>query len=107
LRDVGLAANAKMAALAAANPVIIRALTRVNSVEKKQFRELHFQVTLHSTILSEGMGFWIFALSGVAVGNAKMPPSTPPVPKWTPTWVMSESTVIMPCNDSGYTDPAL
>jgi len=33
--------------------------------------------------------------------------STWPIPQWEPTWSMAESTVIMPCNNSGYTDPAL
>ena len=28
-------------------------------------------------------------------------------PTWKPTWDMKQSTIFMPCNDSGYLDPAI
>ena len=28
-------------------------------------------------------------------------------PKWKPTWEMARSTIFMPCNDSGFLDPAI
>lgn len=31
----------------------------------------------------------------------------PKHPKWTPTWAMGRSTIMMPCNVTGYFDPAL
>lgn len=33
--------------------------------------------------------------------------SWPAHPKWTPTWSMARSTIMMPCNITGYFDPAL
>ena len=36
---------------------------------------------------------------------ASLPPDDPFVPSWPPTYVMNQSTIIMPCNYSGATDP--
>lgn len=57
--------------------------------------------------------FFVLVVVGVAAAGAvrggatttPAPPS-PAVPKWKPTYMMNESTIFMPCNYSGWFDPA-
>ena len=49
----------------------------------------------------------IATASSSAVGPAPAPPSScgfSPCPSWAPTWNITQSTIIMPCNLSGYFD---
>jgi hypothetical protein len=49
---------------------------------------------------------WLAAFVLTPLAGAA-PLATYDVPKWTPTYNMSRSTVVMPCNESGYSDPHL
>ena len=51
-------------------------------------------------VLLFNLGLLSLVLAGVQAHDAQ-----PPLPKWTPSYRMNESTFFMPCNYSGWFDP--
>ena len=49
------------------------------------------------------MGQWVPEFEGPRPADSEWP--SPMLPRWKPTWNMSLSTVMQPCNDSGFLEP--
>ena len=49
------------------------------------------------------MGQWVPEFESPRPADSEWPP--PMLPRWEPTWNMSLSTVMQPCNDSGFLEP--